>query len=258
MAKRYTHKIFYMFQKEILSSMQCGSMLRLSKDVQVHIVKRLGDSANFCEVSFNPSNKEIICSCKKFENEGIPCSHIIVVLRNNCIDCLPENLILKRWTTTAKSMTVHNDDGVEPQAQGTSGKSNGRKNIEIVRGFVECLNDAPVEVCNVAKDMLVDLQKMVSHSAGGSNNSPHCRSTSVPSIVNAHPSSISKIEGSGKRLMGENEIAMEEMSKRRTCSVCGKKEKHNARTCPKLKEMLSQNTQADPIPINETQASNID
>ncbi|KAK1268706.1 hypothetical protein QJS04_geneDACA006933 [Acorus gramineus] len=158
----------------------------------------MGDSSNYREVSFNPSSQAINCSCKKFENEGIPCSHIIVVLRNNFIDCLPENLILERWTTTAKSRSVYDKDGVELQAQRTSGQSSGRKNIEIVRGFAECLNDAPVEVCNVAKDMLVELQKIkASHTTSGSNNPPQCTSMSIPSIVNVHPPNISKPKGSG-------------------------------------------------------------
>ncbi|KAK1278202.1 hypothetical protein QJS04_geneDACA016920 [Acorus gramineus] len=159
-------------------------------------------------------------------------------MRNNFIDCLPETLIFERWTITAKERTVYDDDGVELQAQRTSSKSNGRKNIEILRGFAECLNDAPIEVCNAAKDMLADLQKIkASYSASGSNNPPQSISTSVPSIVNVHPPNLSKTKGSAKRLKGEKEIAMEEMGKRRTCSVCGKKDKHNARTCPKLKEM---------------------
>ncbi|KAK1263137.1 hypothetical protein QJS04_geneDACA019923 [Acorus gramineus] len=224
MAKRYTHKIFYMFQKEVLSFMHYGSM-KLDEDVQLHIVQRLGDSANhFREVSFNPSKQEFICSCKKFENEGIPCSHIIVVLINKFIDCLPENLIIQRWTTTAKSRIVYDDDGVELQAQRTSDKSIDRKNIEILRGFAECLNDAPIEVCNAAKDMLADLQKIkASYSASGSNNPPQSISTSVPSIVNVHPPNLSKTKGSAKRLKGGKEIAMEEIGKRRTCSVCGKK-----------------------------------
>ncbi|KAK1285610.1 hypothetical protein QJS10_CPB20g01377 [Acorus calamus] len=47
-----------------------------------------------------------------------------------------------------------------------------------------------------------------------------------------------------KRLKGGMELAMEEKEKqRRTCSVCGKKEKHNKRSCPMLKEMLARNTQ---------------
>ncbi|KAK1261614.1 hypothetical protein QJS04_geneDACA011558 [Acorus gramineus] len=236
---KYTHKLFQMFQKEVVSSMQYGSMLKHSEgQEQIYIVKRAGDSTKVREIFYNSSNHEIACSCCKFENEGIPCSHILVVLRNNFIDYLPENLILERWTTTAKAKTVYDDDGVEFQVHTASSKWKGKKNRLIARGFTECLHDAPEEVCNVAEEMLDDLQKMkASYSASGSNTLLQSRSTSVPSSINVYPPNVSKTKGSGKRLKGGKEIAMEDMGKRRTCSVCGKKEKHNARTCPKLKEM---------------------
>ncbi|KAK1323551.1 hypothetical protein QJS10_CPA02g01016 [Acorus calamus] len=237
-----------MFHKEVLSSMQYGTMLKYSEGrAQVYIVKRAGDSTKFREILYNPSDHVITCSCKKFKNQGIPCSHIIVVLRNNFIDCLPEYLIPERWTTTAKSKTVYDELGVELQGHRDSSSWMGKKNLEIARGFSECLNDALIKVCNVAKEMLNDLQKMkASYSESGSNNPLQSRSTSVPSSVNVFPPNISKIKGSGKRLKGGKEIAMEEMRKRRTCSVCGKKEKHNARTYPKLKEMSSKHNEDEP------------
>ncbi|KAK1298986.1 Protein FAR1-RELATED SEQUENCE 12 [Acorus calamus] len=246
MSSRYTHKIFYMFQKEVISSMKYGSQLKYFSNVQVHVVKRLGDTMKFREVTYDSSNDVISCSCKMFESEGIPCAHIIVVLRNNFIDCLPENLILERWTTSAKWRTVYDNNGVELQE--TQNISCGRKNLQIVRGFAECLDDAPTEVCDAAKEMLCSLQELkLSHSTSGSSNSSQ---RSIPSVVNVHPPNISKTKGSGKRLKGGKEIVMEDMGKRRTCSVCGKKDKHNARTCPKLKEMLSQNETQH---FNETQ-----
>ncbi|KAK1267431.1 hypothetical protein QJS04_geneDACA016864 [Acorus gramineus] len=227
--------------------MQCGSMLKHSEGQgQVYIVKRAGDSTKVRKVFYNLSSHEIACSCKKFENEGIPCSHILVVLRNNFIDCLPENLILQRWTVTAKAKTVYDDDGVELQGHAASSKWEGRRNRLIARGFTECLHDASEEVCNAAEEMLDDLQKMkASFSACGSNAPLQSKSTSVPSSINVYPPNVSKTKGSGKRLKGGKEIAMEDMGKRRTCSVCGKKEKHNARTCPKLKEMSSQINEDD-------------
>ncbi|KAK1278009.1 hypothetical protein QJS04_geneDACA014423 [Acorus gramineus] len=204
MAKRYTRKIFDMFQKEVLSSMQYGTMLKYSEGhTQVYIVKRAGDSIKFREVLYNPSDHVITCSCKKFENKGIPCSHIIIVLRNNFIDCLPEYLILERWTTTAKSKIVYDEFGVELQGHSASSTWKGKKHLEIARGFTECLNDAPIEVCNAAKEMLNDLQNMkASYGACGSNNPLQSRSTSIPSSVNVYPPNISKTKGSGKRLKG--------------------------------------------------------
>ncbi|KAK1264503.1 hypothetical protein QJS04_geneDACA023862 [Acorus gramineus] len=62
---------------------------------------------------------------------------------------------------------------------------------------------------------------------------------SIPSSIDVRPPNISKTKGSGKRLKGGMELAMEEKEKqRRTCSMCGKKEKHNKRSCPMLKEMF--------------------
>ncbi|KAK1258327.1 hypothetical protein QJS04_geneDACA009304 [Acorus gramineus] len=137
---------------------KCGSMLKHSEGQgQVYIVKRAGDSTKVRKVFYNLSSHEIACSCKKFENEGIPCSHILAVLRNNFIDCLPENLILQRWTVTAKAKTVYDDDGVELQGHAASSKWEGTRNRLIARGFTECLHDASEEVCNAAEEMLDDL-----------------------------------------------------------------------------------------------------
>ncbi|KAK1258328.1 hypothetical protein QJS04_geneDACA009305 [Acorus gramineus] len=57
-----------------------------------------------------------------------------------------------------------------------------------------------------------------SFSACGSNAPLQSRSTSVPSSINVYPPNVSKTKGSGKRLKGGKEIAMEDMGKRRTCS----------------------------------------
>ncbi|KAK1280014.1 hypothetical protein QJS04_geneDACA017777 [Acorus gramineus] len=127
----------------------------------------------------------------------------MVMLRNNFIDCLPENLIFERWTTTAKAKSVYDDDGVELQVHAASSKWKGRKNRLIARGFTECLHDAPKEVYDAVEEMLDDLQKMkVSYNACGSNAPLQSRSTSIPSSVNVYPPHISKMKGSGKRLKG--------------------------------------------------------
>lgn len=46
-------------------------------------------------------------------------------------------------------------------------------------------------------------------------------------------SNISRNKGCGSRLKSGKEVAMnEQRDKRRTCSNCGKKAGHNARSCP--------------------------
>ncbi|KAK9929414.1 hypothetical protein M0R45_026515 [Rubus argutus] len=41
------------------------------------------------------------CSCKLFESDGIPCSHIFSVIKFEHLNELPSGLVLKRWTITA-------------------------------------------------------------------------------------------------------------------------------------------------------------
>ncbi|KAK1307126.1 hypothetical protein QJS10_CPA10g00339 [Acorus calamus] len=255
MSKRYTLAVFRIFQEEISASLEYGS--KALGPPEVHVVKRLGEISRTHEVIYDPPNEKIVCTCKKFESEGIPCAHMLVVLRNDFIDELPEYLILQRWTMTAKDKCVFDFDGVElRESQSTH---LGGRNIELVRAFANCLNNAPFEVYNKAKEFVYSLQKeKESLSACGSNSTTRWSTMSIPSSIDVRPPNIARTKGSGKRLKGGMEIAMVEKEKqRRTCSVCGKKEKHNKRSCPMLKEMLAQNTQEDSAVYKDTQNSTI-
>ncbi|KAK1262793.1 Protein FAR-RED IMPAIRED RESPONSE 1 [Acorus gramineus] len=237
MSKMYTKEIFHIFQKEVQACIQYGSMVKMLGPPEVYLVKRLGEANKMREVLYHPSNSNITCTCKKFETEGIPCAHMLVVLRNHFIDELPEYFVLQRWTITAKEKPVFSFNGVELRE--TQGTHLGIKNIELVRAFSRCLDNAPPEVYEKAKEFIYSLEKeKESRSACGSNDLTRWNAMSIPSTVEVRPPNISHTKGSGKRLKGGQEIAMEEKEKvRRTCSICGNKEKHNKRSCPLLKEM---------------------
>ncbi|KAK1256749.1 DNA damage-binding protein 1a [Acorus gramineus] len=104
---------------------------------------------------------------------------------------------------------------------------------------LEKQDNALLEVYEKAKDFISSLQKeKQSRSACGSNDQGRLNTMSIPSTIEVRPPNISHTKGSGKRWKGGREIAMEEKEKvRRTCSVCGKKDKHNKRSCPLLKEI---------------------
>uniref|UniRef100_J3N7L0 SWIM-type domain-containing protein n=1 Tax=Oryza brachyantha TaxID=4533 RepID=J3N7L0_ORYBR len=46
--------------------------------------------------------KSLHCHCQKMECEGIPCSHIFVVLKFLLIDIIPHCCVIVRWTMEAK------------------------------------------------------------------------------------------------------------------------------------------------------------
>lgn len=54
------------------------------------------------------------CSCHMFASLGIPCSHTLAYLHKICqLHELPDLYILKRWTRSARSDLVVDNDDVE-------------------------------------------------------------------------------------------------------------------------------------------------
>ncbi|XP_075660953.1 protein FAR1-RELATED SEQUENCE 1-like [Castanea sativa] len=62
-------------------------------------------------VIWNPFEKIVSCSCRKFERGGILCSHALKILDVMDIKVLPEKYILKRWTKDAKNEIVQDFNG---------------------------------------------------------------------------------------------------------------------------------------------------
>lgn len=50
------------------------------------------------------------CSCMLFGTHGIPCRHIILVLRGALLNELPSHYILKRWAANCKRDVVFDDN----------------------------------------------------------------------------------------------------------------------------------------------------
>ncbi|KAG9457765.1 hypothetical protein H6P81_002273 [Aristolochia fimbriata] len=63
----------------------------------------------------------------------------------------------------------------------------------------------------------------------------------MPQEIHVHPPDIAKTKGSGKRLKGGKEKAMEQTAKKlRLCHGCGARGEHDKRNCPKLRDIDSQ------------------
>ena len=63
------------------------------------------------QVTYNPSNHMAHCSCKMFECQGIPCCHILCVLKGKALRELPSYYIVNRWTKMAASKPVFDVNG---------------------------------------------------------------------------------------------------------------------------------------------------
>ncbi|KAL4390869.1 hypothetical protein AHAS_Ahas03G0188200 [Arachis hypogaea] len=55
-----------------------------------------------CVDFLRDNEEELDFSCLRFESFGLPCVHILVVLVQLDIGCLPESIVLERWSKTVK------------------------------------------------------------------------------------------------------------------------------------------------------------
>ena len=59
------------------------------------------------------------CTCMMFESVGFPCPHMIVVMKIEHLEEIPETCIMKRWSKLAKeTVQVHHDN--ESQGDATN------------------------------------------------------------------------------------------------------------------------------------------
>lgn len=62
---------------------------------------------------YTPPTYQFVCDCKKMENFGIPCEHIVHVMVYLGIAEMPTSLVLKRWAKLAQVVvkgTCDDDD----------------------------------------------------------------------------------------------------------------------------------------------------
>ncbi|KAF7826726.1 protein FAR1-RELATED SEQUENCE 5-like [Senna tora] len=104
--KVYTPPIFDKFQYEFNISLACSIKYRYESEACFEYgITIVGREEEF-RVWFNPPQKALSCSCKRFENFGILCGHALKVLDANEIKIIPDQYILVRWTKDARGGVI--------------------------------------------------------------------------------------------------------------------------------------------------------
>ena len=103
----YTHEVFRKFQKQIVTARDHYIVQGLSEceDIRCFTISSLTGKDRVVEM--NKSNMFGTCSCKLYESCGIPCRHIIQVLRVEKQNEIPEVYIMKRWKTRCKRCVLY-------------------------------------------------------------------------------------------------------------------------------------------------------
>ncbi|KAJ1412577.1 Zinc finger, CCHC-type [Sesbania bispinosa] len=112
-AKTYTQEIFKEVKREIEKA---GALIVIERRVSGD--KLLFKLSEYCNrskeriVDYDSPRSIFCCQCRLFESRGIPCSHIICVMKNEHVDHIPRSLVLARWRKSAKRNFM---SGVEVQ-----------------------------------------------------------------------------------------------------------------------------------------------
>lgn len=108
MADTYTRTIFNKFQEELFNTMAYTVELTIDNEHESsYMVGPLeSDTEKPQLVVYQKTRVHAVCDCHKFEFEGIPCRHVLCVLKHAKIANLPHKYILKRWTRRARESVV--------------------------------------------------------------------------------------------------------------------------------------------------------
>ncbi|KAL5722104.1 hypothetical protein ACHQM5_005665 [Ranunculus cassubicifolius] len=108
----YTRKGFGIFQGECK---RCFTLkvdeYREDGEEHYYIIRRVRTNAKPRSVTYTPATQGAKCSCKKFEFQGILCSHILKVFLELEVSSLPPQFYMKRWTMDATSNLVYDTQG---------------------------------------------------------------------------------------------------------------------------------------------------
>jgi hypothetical protein len=98
----YTHEVFFKFQEQIVAARDHCIIQGISEceDIKYFTISSQSGKEQF--VQMNKSNIFGMCSCKLYESYGIPCRHIIQVLRAEKQNEIPSTYIMKRWGKNVK------------------------------------------------------------------------------------------------------------------------------------------------------------
>jgi len=99
------------------------------------------------EVRIDTTTMNAKCSCMLFETHGIPCCHIIHVLRGERLNELPSQYILQRWTKKCKRESVVDEYGHMLEENGNSSSE-----LEIKK------------MCSEMRNEMEDIFKQAGHS----------------------------------------------------------------------------------------------
>ncbi|XP_028054811.1 protein FAR1-RELATED SEQUENCE 5-like [Camellia sinensis] len=102
-AELFTRNIFRMFRDEIVEEgkLNVNDVFPLSDGQKCYYIHKYEVKDRSWIVTHNPVDAKMRCSCMKFESLGLPCCHMICVMKAKNLTQIPPTCVLHRWTRAA-------------------------------------------------------------------------------------------------------------------------------------------------------------
>ncbi|XP_023762458.1 protein FAR1-RELATED SEQUENCE 1-like [Lactuca sativa] len=242
----YTKTVFYEVKKEIFKAVWYCSIdsIEMIDGWQVVMITQKDKSKQLkikCKVELKLPEKEVKCSCNHFIRTGILCHHIFVVLKNNHVEEIPEQYILRRWKRDAISSHLLAMKHVAMDTEDDTFKllTEAYNNIEYCLDHFKRSKEELLEFFEKTRILKQAIMEFGSSNQSSSDNDEE-EIIRMPGIRNIHdeintrpPSSIrTKGSGTKKRMVSAMEKAIEAAKKKtRLCIGCNQYVNHNWRTC---------------------------
>ncbi|KAM3331442.1 hypothetical protein ACQJBY_027434 [Aegilops geniculata] len=207
----FTHEIFQDFQHELLAYRDRCLVEMMAHDGEVKTVTIHDGYEKLRVVTYNTTTMVGSCTCKLFETHGIPCRHLIHVLRTAQLNELPKHYVLKRFRKDCKTEPVFDENGI--LLEGNESSSIDPEIQKLASKTCKKMEDLLVQ----AKQSQVGMQFLRDHifALGEklSTQVPAKKQTqteefeeflgcSIPSEVHIHPPNDIRSRGRIKRLKG--------------------------------------------------------
>ncbi|XLT57603.1 hypothetical protein HN873_050207 [Arachis hypogaea] len=141
---KYTREMFWRFREALKRCVRihiCGC--NENAEGEVYVVQKYRRPEKKWEVSRQHVGNKFSCTCLRMESFGLPCVHILAVLVRLDYTIIPNTLVLRRWSKTAKLHYGLNCTGNETQEQTTTYRSRLGAFAQLCTrlGRVACMSD---------------------------------------------------------------------------------------------------------------------